>query len=196
MPDKKHGHVHHSRSTRDILSAEKVLNAAGLTSGDNFLDAGCGDGFISINASSRVGDDGKVYAVDVYPESIEMVNEEIKKKEIENIEAIVADLTSKIPLDDNSIDLCVMANVLHGFVENDEVPEVMTEISRVIKPEGAFAVVEFKKMEGPPGPPFKVRVNPQDVEDIVTGYGLEVVETVEVGEYHYLVRALKKVNNE
>lgn len=196
MPDKKHGHVHHSRSTRDILSAEKVLNVAGLTSGDNFLDAGCGDGFISINASSMVGDDGKVYAVDVYPESIEMVNEEIKKKEIENIEAIVADLTSKIPLDDNSIDLCVMANVLHGFVENDEVREVMTEISRVIKPEGAFAVVEFKKMEGPPGPPFKVRVNPQDVEDIVTGYGLEVVETVEVGEYHYLVRALKKVNNE
>lgn len=194
MSDKKHGHVHHSRSTRDILSAEKVLNVAGLTSGDNFLDAGCGDGFISINASSVVGKNGKVYAVDVYPESIEMVNEEIKTKGIENIEAIVADLTSKIPLDDNSIDLCVMANVLHGFVENDEVGEVMAEISRVIRPEGAFAVVEFKKMEGPPGPPFNVRVNPQDVEDIVTGYGFEVAETVEVGEYHYLVRAVKKVN--
>jgi len=196
MSDKKHGHVHHSRSTRDILSAEKVLSTAGLKSGDNFLDAGCGDGFISITASSIVGDNGKVYAVDVYPESIKMVNEEIQKKRIENIEAIEADLTSKIPLDDDSIDLCVMANVLHGFVENDEVREVMTEISRVIKPEGAFAVVEFKKMEGPPGPPFKVRINPQDVEDIVTGYGFGVVETVEVGEFHYLVRAIKKVNNE
>ncbi|OPY24348.1 MAG: arsenite S-adenosylmethyltransferase [Methanobacterium sp. PtaU1.Bin242] len=192
MSDKKHGHVHHSRSTRDILSAEKVLSTAGLKSGDNFLDAGCGDGFISITASSIVGDNGKVHAVDVYPESIEKVKEEISKKGIENMEAIVVDLTSKIPVDDDSIDLCVMANVLHGFVENDEVREVMAEISRVIKPDGVFAVVEFKKIEGPPGPPFKVRVNPQDVEDIVSRYGFEVAETAGVGKYHYLVKSFKK----
>lgn len=192
MSDKKHGHVHHSRSTRDILSAEKVLSTARLKSGDNFLDAGCGDGFISITASSIVGDNGKVHAVDVYPESIEKVKEEISKKGIENMEAIVVDLTSKIPVDDDSIDLCVMANVLHGFVENDEVREVMAEISRVIKPDGVFAVVEFKKIEGPPGPPFKVRVNPQDVEDMVSRYGFEVAETAEVGKYHYLVKTFKK----
>lgn len=190
MSDKKHGHVHHSRSTRDILSADNVLSAAGLKSGDVFLDAGAGDGFISIAASTIVGKEGKVYALDAYPPSIEMVEKEVKEKGIKNLEAMVADLTKRIPLNDNSVDVCVMANVLHGFVENEEVSEVIPEIKRVIKPGGIFAVVEFKKMEGSPGPPFNIRLNPQDVDDIVSEYGFETVETVEVGEYHYLVKAL------
>ncbi len=192
MADKKHGHVHHSRSSWDILSADKVLSEAGLKSGDIFLDAGCGDGFISIAASSVVGDEGKVYAVDLYPESIDMVKKEVQEKGIKNLEATVADVTDKIPLDNDSIDLCVMANVLHGFVANDEVEEVINEIRRVIKPEGVFAVVEFKKMEGSPGPPFKVRITPGDVEEAIVPYGFEVMETVEVGDYHYLVKAVKK----
>ena len=191
MADKKHGHIHHSKSTRDILSADRVLKAAGLKSGDVILDAGCGDGFISFTASSTVRE-GKVYAIDVYPESIAAVKNEIKEKGINNIEAYVADLTEKIPLDDDSIDLCVMANVLHGFVENQEVGPVMKEISRVIKPGGIFAVVEFKKIEGPPGPPFNVRIAPQDVEDVVTPYGFEAVKMDIVGDYHYLVKALNK----
>ncbi len=192
MSDKKHGHVHHSKSTRDILNADRILKTAGLKSGDMFLDAGCGDGFISFTASSIVGEEGKVYAIDVYPESIAAVKKEIKEKSVNNIEAFVADLTEKIPLDDDSIDLCVMANVLHGFIENQEVEPVMKEIRRVIKPEGIFAVVEFKKIEGPPGPPFNVRVAPQEVEDVAALYSFEAVEMDVVGDYHYLVKARNK----
>ncbi len=195
MVDKKHGHIHHSKSTRDILSADKVLAKAGLNAGDVFLDAGCGDGFISLVASRIVGEKGKVYAVDIYPESIATVKEEVQKHNIKNLEAFEADLSDKIPLEDDSIDLSVMANVLHGFVENDEVESVMKEISRVIRPEGIFAVVEFKKTEGPPGPPFNVRIAPQDVEDILNLYGFEAVETSEVGSYHYLVKGINKKSN-
>lgn len=85
-----------------------------------------------------------------------------------------------------------MANVLHGFVENDETENVMKEISRVIKPEGIFAVVEFKKMEGIPGPPMDVRLAAQDVEDILAHYGFEAMLTSEVGLLHYLVKTLSK----
>jgi ubiquinone/menaquinone biosynthesis C-methylase UbiE len=191
MTSEKHGHVHHSKSTKDILSADKVLSEAGLKSGDVFLDAGCGDGFISIAASPLVGEEGKVYSIDAYPESIEILKNDVQKKKIKNLEAIVADLTSEIPLNDDSVDLCVMANVLHGFAENNELDKVLPEIKRVIKLGGIFSVVEFKKIEGTPGPPFDVRLNPQDVEDILIKYGFEVTETVEVGKYHYLVNSVK-----
>ena len=49
-------HMHHGKSSRDILDADEILKAAGLKSDDVFLDAGCGDGYISIEASSVVGD--------------------------------------------------------------------------------------------------------------------------------------------
>lgn len=192
MADKKHGHVHHSKSTRDILSADKVLKAAGLKSGYIFLDAGCGDGFISFAASSIVGEEGKVYAIDVYSESIAVVKAEIKEKGVNNIEAAVVDLTEKIPLGDDSIDLCVMANVMHGFVENEEVEQVMAELSRVIKSDGIFAVVEFKKEEGIPGPPMDVKVAPNDLEDVLAPYSFRSVEVDEVGDYHYLLKVVNK----
>ncbi|HEY0196354.1 MAG TPA: class I SAM-dependent methyltransferase [Methanobacterium sp.] len=192
MSDKKKRHVHHGKSSRDILSADRVLTAVGLKSGDTFLDAGCGDGFISLAASPIVGEKGKVYAVDIYPESIAAVKKEIQERDINNVEAIVADLTVKTPLNDDSIDLCIMANVLHGFVENQEAEEVMKEISRVIRPEGVFAVVEFKKIEKLQGPPFHERLAPQDVEDILVKHGFEAVLTSEVGHYHYLVKAVNK----
>ena len=97
-------------------SADIVLKATGIKKGDKFLDAGCGDGYVSIEASSIVGEEGKVYALDVYPESIETVLNEIKTRKINNMDALVVDITEIIPLDNESIDIAIMANVLHGFV--------------------------------------------------------------------------------
>ena len=45
----------------------------------------------------------------------------------------------------NSIDLALMSNVLHGFVDGGEVDQVMSNIVNVLKPGGIFAVVEFRK---------------------------------------------------
>ncbi len=143
----KHGHMHHGKSSREILNAMEVLEAIDPEIGDIFLDAGCGDGYISIEASNIVGDQGKVYALDVYPESIETVKKEIKDRKLENVDAILADITNTIPLDSSSIDIVLMANVLHGFVAGGEVGDVMNNIVRVLKPGGIFAVVEFRKLE-------------------------------------------------
>lgn len=73
----KHGHMHQGKSTQDILNAEEVLKNSDIKSGDVFLDAGCGDGCISIEASKLVGNQGMVYALDVYPEFIETVKTKI-----------------------------------------------------------------------------------------------------------------------
>jgi len=188
----KHGHMHHGKTSKNILSAGEVLKATELKLGDNFLDAGCGDGYISLEASSIVGDKGSVYALDVYPESIETVKKEIKTRNLGNMEAILADITKIIPLDAEIIDVVLMANVLHGFVAEREVEEVMNNISRVLKPGGVFAVVEFKKIEGNIGPPYDVKVSPEDVSNILLEHGFDISDTQLVGKYHYIVNGIKK----
>ena len=193
MQTEKHGHKHHGKSTREIIDPQCVLKAIGLNEGQKFLDAGCGDGYISMAASERVQDDGRVYAMDAYEPSLDSLREEIKQNEIRNIEVILADMTVNIPLEDNLIDMCVMANVLHGFAIEGTLKPVLDEIRRVLKPGGTFAVVEFNKTEGPPGPSYDVKLSPENVETILEEYGFTVGGTEEVGKYHYLVESFKKI---
>ncbi|HII84517.1 MAG TPA: methyltransferase domain-containing protein [Methanobacterium subterraneum] len=192
MQTEKHVHKHHGKSTRDILDPKIVLSALGLKQGQTLMDAGCGDGHISLAASSLVGNEGKIFSLDVYQPSLDQLKAEIKKEGINNISPILADMTVMIPLDDESVDKCVMANVLHGFAAEGTLDSPLSEINRVLRPGGTFAVVEFIKVVGPPGPSYDVRLTPENVEKILLEYGFKIGGTAEVGKYHYLVESFKK----
>lgn len=188
---KSEKHFHHGRSSKEILDPNRVLSAIGLKEGDVFLDAGSGDGYMSLAASSIVGEKGKVYAVDIYEESMDILKKEINSRNIENITPIIADISKKIPIKDETVDICYMANVLHGFVQNNDVDNVMSEIKRVIKPKGTFAVVEFKKNENTPGPPMHVRIAPKKIKEIVESHYLVFKKVEKVGDHHYAVISVK-----
>jgi len=202
-------HVHHGRSTKGILDPLRVIAAARLKQGDVLLDAGCGDGFISIAASGVVGEHGRIYALDVYEGSIEILKKEILKKNIKNIEPVVADITRRIPLPDSTIDVCILANVLHGFVENNETLSAMNEILRVLKPGGRLTVVEFKLPSYYKGltiknlirrmkvyfvgPPLNVRLTPERTEEILAQFGIVRGYDSDVGDYHYAFTGYKGI---
>lgn len=179
------GHRHAGMSSKAFLNAERVLQETGLKRGDKFLDVGCGEGHFSIAASKIIGNTGKVYALDSYESSIAVLKDQIHREHITNIEAILADVTQKMPLPDAIIDVCLMANVMHGFLANGEVPGVMTEVARVMKIGSTLAVVEFQKIAGPPGPPISIRMTPDELEALVSSYGFKKDRVVEVGPIHY-----------
>jgi ubiquinone/menaquinone biosynthesis C-methylase UbiE len=52
-----------------------------------------------------------------------------------------------------------MATVLHDFEEMDKAGAVLKQIKTILKPGGCLAVIEFKKIDGPPGPPIKIRLS-------------------------------------
>jgi ubiquinone/menaquinone biosynthesis C-methylase UbiE len=179
------GHHHAGMSSKEFLNAERVIQEISLKNGDKFLDVGCGEGRFSIAVSKLIGNKGRVYALDSYEKSIAALKEQIQREHITNIEAIVADVTQKLPLPDAIIDVCLMANVMHGFLDNGEVPAVMTEAARVMKTGSTLVVVEFKKIDGPPGPPVSIRMTPEELEDLISGYGFKKNRVVEVGQFHY-----------
>jgi ubiquinone/menaquinone biosynthesis C-methylase UbiE len=178
-------HEHAGRSSRAYLSAETVVAGTGLKAGDIFLDVGSADGYYSLEASRVVGGRGRVYAIDNYEASISVLKEQIEREGLGNIEAVTADATKRIPLDAGKVDVCLLANVLHGFVANGEVERVLREAARVVRAGGTLAVVEFKKVSGPPGPPLSIRMSPEEVESMVAPYGFEKVRSFEVGPHHY-----------
>lgn len=184
-------HEHSGKSSRDLLDPEKILTQAGLKRGNAFLDAGCGEGHFSFVASEIVGETGRVHAVDIYEEAINAVKKESQERGIRNIRAVNADLTKTMPIKDGSIDMCLMADIFHGFVANGEVESSLREIDRVLKDSGLFVIVEFKKIEGPIGPPLHVRLTPEEVKKIVAPHGFKDGQIIEAGEYHYAITFTK-----
>jgi hypothetical protein len=54
-----------------------------------------------------------------------------------------------------------------------------------MKPEGSLVIVEYKKIDGPPGPPKPVRLSPQEVDALVSPYGFKQKRLTEIGANHY-----------
>jgi ubiquinone/menaquinone biosynthesis C-methylase UbiE len=194
MANDSEGHSDHNHtglSSEGLMDAEYVLYKIGLKKGQQFLDAGSGDGFFTIPAARMVGPEGKVYAIDVWEDGIALLRQKLSKKRITNVVAMVADLTRHIPLEEDSIDFCLLSNILHGFVANKEVDKVFRELTRVIKTGGVLAVLEFKKIETP-GPPLKIRLSAGDVERVVDLYGFKRESSIDIGPYNYII-LLKKI---
>jgi ubiquinone/menaquinone biosynthesis C-methylase UbiE len=169
-----------------LIDTAKFFQELDLKKGTTFLDVASGWGAYSLAASDIVGKDGQVYAVDLWEEGISSLRKEADSKGIQNLAAFVSDVAQNIPVEDDGVDVCLMATVLHDFVGDKVERQVMKEILRVMKPDGVLAIVEFYKKEGPPGPPKRVRLSPEEVVEILSAYGFKQNRYTEVGPDNYL----------
>jgi len=175
------------KSSFDLIDVDKFFRELNLQPGVSFLDLACGRGPYCLAASEAIGGKGRVYGVDLWEEGIELLKSAAAAKGINNIDAIVSDAGKQIPVDDHSIDVCLMATVLHDFVEDKIDQEVLHETARVVKSNGILAIMEFKKIDGPPGPPRHIRLSPEQVDDLLTPFGFKQEQFADVGPYNYLV---------
>lgn len=176
------------KSSYDLIDADLFFRELNLQKGISFLDMACGRGAYCLRASEIVGKEGRVVGMDLWEEGIELLKSAAAAKSTTNIDAMVSDAGKKFPLDDDSIDVCLMATVLHDFVEDKIDPQVLRETARVVKSNGVLAIMEFKKIDGPPR---HIRLSPEDVDNLLSPFGFEQEHFADVGPYNYLIRYKK-----
>ena len=164
-----------------------VFNELGLNQGDTFLDVGCGAGDYAIHASKVVGDSGTVYALDKQEESISFLEERIRELGIKNIEVKASDLTKRLPIKDNSIDVCLIATVLHGLDFDKYKGNIFKEMMRILKPSGRLSIIECSKKDLSFGPPEHMRLDPEYIEESALGFGFKKVGFTDLG-FNYLIQ--------
>lgn len=174
-------------SSFELIRPEALFAALDLGPETVFLDAACGTGRYSLAAAERIGPKGTVYAVDLWPEGIERLRQAAAEEGFVQIVPGVADVSRRIPLPDRKVDICLLAAALHDLKEVDAHQGTLREIARVLKPGGRLAVVEFKKIEPPPGPPRRIRLAPEEVEGMARTHGFRRERLLEVGPSNYLL---------
>lgn len=175
------------KSSFELINTEILKQILPVHRGSVILDLACGKGLYSRFLSHLVGPSGLVYAVDLWEEGLQILEEEMLKEEAANIATIKADATKEIDIEAHSLDLCLMATVLHDFKEMDADQAVLKQVLNLLNPGGCLAVIEFKKMDGPPGPPAHIRLSQKETEKLVTGLGFKKINTADLGDYNYLI---------
>ncbi len=177
------------RSTFELVDLDLVLQALSLTPSTVFLDLGCGRGNYAIAVAGSMGPLGKVYAVDAWQDGLEDFEQEAAARGLKNITTLHANLNEHIPLEEGTVDVALMATVLHDLLREDPGKVAMDEIRRVLRPGGTLCIIEFKKVEDGPGPPLNVRLSPEETEKVITPFGFAKDRITDVGPFHYLLAA-------
>ncbi|MFC1847689.1 class I SAM-dependent methyltransferase [Chloroflexota bacterium] len=180
------------KSSFDLIRLDRLLSALSLNEGQTVLDVGCGNGNYTLAIAQVIGNNGSIFAIDMWEDGIGELMSRANANGMNNIHASVGDASRGIPVEDEYIDTCLMATVLHDLVQENADEGTLKEIWRVLKHDGRLVIIEFKKVEGPPGPPLGIRISPEELEYLLQPYGFHIDQLVEIGEFIYLSSFVKQ----
>lgn len=175
------------KSSFDLIDPELVFAELTLKPDTVLLDLACGVGNYALAAAAFIGHSGTIHAFDLWEEGIASLRESARSQGLSQVKAEIADVSSCLPLPEGTIDVVLMATVLHDLVEEGGGEKALREAARVLRPGGRLVVIEFEKIDSHPGPPASVRLSPEEVEALVTPFGFRRERTVQVGNPLYLV---------
>lgn len=172
------------RSSRELEERPSAAIAViELQPTDVVADIGAGTGYFSFRFSSKVPE-GKVLAVDIQPEMLDIIEFLKQENQVNNVETILGtEFDPKLPPD--SVDLAILVDAYHEFAYPRE---MMTGIVQGLKPGGRVVLLEYRGEN-----PFLLikrlhKMTQRQVKREMQAVGLEWQETKEIlPEQHLMI---------
>ncbi|MCU0535866.1 MAG: class I SAM-dependent methyltransferase [Hydrococcus sp. Prado102] len=172
------------RPSREIQEQpNKVVEALNLNPTDVVADIGAGTGYFSFRMASLVPK-GKVYAVDIQPEMLDVINFFKIEDRVTNVDSVLGTVSNP-NLPENSIDVALMVDAYHEF----EYPrEMMDALVKSLRSGGRVVLVEYRQ-ENPLIPIKNLhKMTQKQVKKEMNAVGLSWKETQEfLPQQHFIV---------
>jgi protein-L-isoaspartate O-methyltransferase len=168
----------------------KLLAALDIKAGDVVADIGAGSGFHTFRMAPLVGPRGKVLAVDIQPEMLDLIRRRMKQTGTTNIEPVLGEEADP-KLSEASVDLILLVDVYHEFAQPYEMTQAMV---RALKPGGRLVFVEFRLED--PTVPIKLvhKMTRKQVLKEMEPHPLEYVKTVSSLPWQHVIIFKKKAD--
>lgn len=167
-----------------FVDPKHVIKQLTVGVGDTVADFGAGSGYFSFEFAKAVGDEGKVYALDVLPSALEAIASRAKTLGLSNVvtQRVNLERPNGSGLGAASADWVIVKDVL---MQNQDKHTILREIGRILKPDGRAIIIEWHPDEATVGPDRETRIEPDDLKTWLHEVGLQVIEEPMVGGFHY-----------
>ena len=120
------------------LQVERIMDVLLIGDGRSVADIGAGSGWFTIRAAKRVGAAGKVYAVEINPDSIAHIDQRAASEGFRNIQTVLGK-TDDPTLPANSVDAVLILKTYHEF---SEPVAIMKKVRVAMKKGGLVGIID------------------------------------------------------
>ena len=164
----------------DGMKIDEVVAALKLKPGDAVADIGAGTGLFSIPLAKAVGAKGKVFAVDIDQDLLDIIKDKAKKENAANIQAVLGGFDDPT-LPKGKVDLALLSDVLH-HIEHREL--YLKNLAVALKPKARVVVIDLLK--GHANEP-EMQIKQDQVVEWMKGVGFRLSEEVKMFDDKFFV---------
>lgn len=161
----------------------EVVMSLGLKEGETIADIGAGSGYFAFRFANHVGENGRVYAVDINPDMIIYMNRRIRDMKVKNMVTVLAVPDDPL-LMDGSIDRFFICETWH-HIQNQT--QYLALMKKMLKPGGRLIIIDFQKRDLPVGPPDEMKVAREDVINQLRAAGFQLEKEDTFLPYQYFL---------
>lgn len=124
-----------------------ALKRLNILKGETVLEIGFGTGRSLKQLAEAVGENGKVYGIDISSGMLAASRRRLQKAGLWDSVELTCDDALQMPYADSQFDAVFLSFVLELF-DTPEIPQLLAEILRVLRPKGRLCVVSMSKEGG------------------------------------------------
>lgn len=161
----------------------KALAALELKPGMVVADIGAGSGYYTSRMAKLVGPTGRVFATDIQPGMLEILNRRIQSEGLANVTTVLGAMDDP-KLAPASIDLAIMVDVYH---ELQDPQAFLQRLRPVFKTGGRFVLLEYRK-EDPKVPILEVhKMSVAEVKMELEAEGFVIDKVIDVLPWQHII---------
>lgn len=167
---------------------DQIMDVLGIADGSVVADLGAGSGWFTLRLARRVGPNGLVYAEDIQPQMIEVIQQRLRGENLWNVRPVLG--TPSDPRLPSGLDAALIVDAYHEMDDPADpslVVALLGNIARALTPQGRLGVVDFVAGGGGPGPDPDQRVKPEAVIKAAAAAGLQLVWREDVPPFLFLL---------
>jgi ubiquinone/menaquinone biosynthesis C-methylase UbiE len=166
----------------------KVMELLDFKKGNTIADVGCGSGYYTYRFSKLVGDNGRVYAIDIKERHLDFINEFVKLRGINNIETIVS-AEDDICLDKkvDYVFMCSLYHIIYGVFSEPVRSRLIHSIKNALKRDGRLIIVDNGPVEDEQLPYHGPFITKELIEYQLSFYGFTLEKYEQIIPQRYML---------